>query len=320
MSFEQTQATLATLAVLAALPARAQPVCDLPVSAYLTAADDTPLDGSVDVELQFYAEPGDAAPPAECRTFDGARVERGWLRLVVDACETPAPSDCGAVPLTSLFADADGLWVGVEVDGVAIEPRIAIGSVPFAMRAGDAITLQGGGPDAFEPAGNLAAHADDPDAHHSSTSDGIAITPSSVRLGETLVEEGRVDFGAEVADELTSEIVATLTGGGDADALHSHGGSHGAGGSCYVSWGTTTCGGDFTAMYSGVGLLMSQYSDWGGTGIGLSSTDLICVADAGIESYTGSSSIGVAQLLVARDGGERALPVGERLACAVCCL
>lgn len=300
--------------------AHSQTRCELPVSAYLTDADGVPLDGTIDVELRFYDAPGDATPPAECRSFAAATVDTGWLRLSVDGCAEPPDGDCGVVPLDALFGGVDGLWIGVQVDGIEIPPRIAVGSVPFAMRAGDSLTLQGAGPDAFEAAGTIDAHAADPDAHHSSTSDGLALTPSSVQVGDTLLEDGRVDLGAEADDELTSEIVATLTGGGDADALHGHGGSHGAGGSCYVAWGTATCGGDFTAMYTGVGLLMSQYSDWGGTGIGLSSSDLVCVADTGIDSFTTSRSIAVAQLLVARDGGERALPVEDRLVCAMCCM
>ena len=306
--------------VATGLPAEAQPHCDLPVAAYLSDGDGVPLEGTADVELRFYAEPGPAAPPTECRSFDDAIIDSGWLRVTVDGCEAPPAGDCGVVPLDVLFAGAEGLWVGVSVGGTELGPRVPIGAVPFSVRAGNADTLQGRGPEAFEAAGTVDTHAAGPDAHHSSTSDGIALTPSSVTVGDTVLEDGRVDLGASAADELTATIVETLTGGGEADALHGHASGGAPGGSCYVAWGVTTCGGEFAAMYTGVAAQMTQYVAWGGTGVGLSSVGPMCVADDGIGSFDVSTSdVSVSEIVVGRDGRERLIPADERLVCAMCC-
>lgn len=313
-------AAAATLTFLVSAGASAQPHCDLPVSAYLSDGDGVPLDGTTDVELRFYGEPAPDAPPTECRSFTDAIVDAGWLRVTVDGCSTPPAGDCGLVPLADLFAGADGLWVGVSIDGTELGPRLPIGAVPFAVRAGNADTLQGLAPTAFEATGSIDAHAANADAHHSSTSDGIAITPSSVTVGDTHVESGRVDLGADATDELTAEIVATLTGGGEADALHGHAADGGAGGNCYVAWGATSCGGAFEAMYTGVIAQLTQYSDWGGTGIGVSAVGPMCVADEAIGSFASiAAPLQYSEIMVGRDGRERIIPVGDRLGCAVCC-
>ena len=86
---------IALLMVLAA-PAAAQPLCDLPVSAFLTDGDGVALTGDVDVELRFYVDDAPAALPVECRTLPTATLDGGWLRVSVDVCEAPAGGDCGS--------------------------------------------------------------------------------------------------------------------------------------------------------------------------------------------------------------------------------
>lgn len=84
------------------------------------------------------------------------------------------------------------------------------------------------------------------------TGDGVA-TPG-VAVGEsTLLVDGELDLGPEVNDNLTAASVKTLTGGGDADALHTHAGL-GGGGVCYTAWGTQSCGEGFTAVVVGARL------------------------------------------------------------------
>lgn len=242
----------------AVLPASAAAaaLCALPVSAYLTDSDGAPISGATDVELRFYIEE-DAVEPAECRTFRDAEVVDGWLRVIVDACAEPVPADCGVQPLQDLIGVGPDLFVGVVVGDSADEltPRVTIGAVPYAVTAFDAQNLGGDPPDAYEAAGTaeglVEAHAGDADAHHSSTSDGIDITPSSVRVGDTVVNDGTLDLGSEADDELTTVIVQTLTGGGDADGLHSHTG-HGDGGGCYTGWGATACAAGWTVAYDGI--------------------------------------------------------------------
>lgn len=307
--------TLIGLVLLVSAPVVAQPLCALPVSAYLTDADGTPLDGALDVELRFYLE-ADAGVPTECRSFSEVAISNGWMRIPVDACAPPEGSDCGTLALADIMRGADGLWVGVQVDGGELGPRIPVGAVPFAVQASDATTLQGSSPDAFEPTGAIADHAADPDAHHSSTSDGIHITPGSVTVGDTVVEDGEVDFGAAADDELTAEMVQTLTGGGDADALHMHPAGHGsAGGGCYVAWGVQTCGEGYAPMYPGT--MMSDVTAWGS---GVSSTPL-CVADSAIESTSDTVTWLTRQLMTSGTGGRAEAPAltTDRLLCAVCC-
>ena len=95
-------------------------------------------------------------------------------------------------------------------------------------------------------------HGDDPDAHHSHSSDGLDITPASVTIQNTstVLSDGNLDLGASSDDALTAAMVQTLTGGGDADSLHTHAAS-GGGGACYTVYGTTNCGTGHTQIYEG---------------------------------------------------------------------
>ena len=238
---------------LALLPSSviAQSLCSLPVSAHLTDAAGAPLDGALDIELQFYVEAAPEVTPSECRSFAAVPVINGWVRVDVDACSDPAPGDCGTMALSEVLRGADGLWVAIVADGEELGPRIPVGAVPYAVEASNAATLQGLEPDAFEAVGSIDGHTGDPDAHHSSTSDGIAITPASVEVGDTRIESGTVDLGPDVADTLTAEIVQTLTGGGMADVLHGHAAGHGPGVACYQVLATANCAEGFVRVSHG---------------------------------------------------------------------
>ena len=249
----------AVLVALLPSAAFAQSLCSLPVSAYLTDATSAPLDGTLDVELEFYLDAAPDSTPSECRSFAAVPVDAGWLRVDVDACSAPEPGDCGTMPLSEILRGASGLWVAVVVDEAELGPRIPVGAVPYAVEASNAASLQGLEPDAFEAAGGIDDHAAGGEVHHSSTSDGIAITPASVEVGDTRIESGTVDLGPDATDTLTAEIVQTLTGGGEADALHTHGGSHGAGGACYQVMGTSTCADGFVRVSQG------SVVNWGST-------------------------------------------------------
>ena len=67
-------------------------------------------------------------------------------------------------------------------------------------------------------------HGDHEHSHHSAISDGLHITPASVALSDsdTQLTDGQIDLGSEGDDALTGIMVQTLTGGGDADTLHTH--------------------------------------------------------------------------------------------------
>lgn len=317
-------ATTTALCCLCAAPVYAQPACELPLSAYLTDSVGAPLDGALDVELRFYDEDSAVALPVECRTLSGVSVDGGWLRLTVDACTTPAPEDCGAISLSELLGDgSDELWVGVIIGDEELRPRVPFGAVPLALRAssaGDATTLAGRGPDAFEPTGAIADHAADPSAHHSSTSDGIALTPASVEAGPTRLDETGIDFGPDADDELTADIVRTLTGGGDADALHSHAASGTDGGGCMTAWGRADCPDSFTLFYSGeiVQSFAAQQNDGSPETISLATSDVMCFDTAALppsRSYDRSYFTWGLMRVSARVIYEGS----DGLPCAVCC-
>ena len=317
-------AIIATAFALVTVPLHAQPACELPLSAYLTDATGAPLEGSLDLELRFYDEDSAVAVPVECRSLAGMLVEDGWLRMTIDACSVPEPGDCGAVSLSELLGDGStGLWAGVVIEDEELAPRVPFGSVPLALRAaraGDSSTLEGLGADDFEPAGAIEAHAAEPSAHHSETSDGLALTPSTVTIGDTVVAEGTLDFGPGVDDELTTEIVRTLTGGGEADALHSHASSGDGGGGCMTAWGRSDCPTDFTLFYVGETLqsFAAQQNDGSPETISLATSQAMCFDPAGLpgsrayeRSYFTWGLMRVSARVIYE--GTEAIP------CAVCC-
>ena len=308
-------ACLACAAVfLTGTAVEAQPTCALPVSAYLTDGTGAPLTGTTDLELRFYTEADEDALPAECRALSDVPVESGWIRVVLDACAAPDPADCGVQRLDSLFQDADSVLVGMVVGEAADElsPRLVVGAAPFAIQAADSGTLAGLGPEAFEPSGAVDTHASDDHAHHSATSVGLDITPDSVAVGTSRFDDGALDLGPDSDDELTAEIVRTLTGGGDADTLHTHAAGHGSSGGCYTVWGENTCAEGWSAVYSGIGLVTEHVNTETVAG-------LHCVVDTAVVE-TSSISRHYRMLGPASAGVEGDYrPSAGELLCAVCC-
>ena len=175
-----------------------------------------------------------------------------------------------------------------------------------------------------------ADHGADPDAHHSSTSDGIDITPASVTIQGTSTQltDGSIDLGSSADDALSASMVQTLTGGGSADALHSHAAvSSGGGGACYVAWGTTTCGTGYTLMYAGYGYtaVENSYSTAGSGSYKLvdgAVGQTKCVEAAATLSGSGPTSGGSASGRVApiwAAGSSLSNGYINTLECAMCC-
>lgn len=309
-------AVLAAAALaLVTFPVAAQPTCALPVSAYVTDGAGAPLAGTTELELRFYTADAPDALPVECRRLRGVEVDGGWIRAIVDACETPAAGDCGVAPLDGLLADVDALFVGIVVGGGddELSPRLPVGAAPYALQAADSGTLDGLGPDAFEPSGAVAGHAADSSAHHSATSDGLDITPRSVAVGASRLDDGTLDLGAGTDDELTAEMVETLTGGGDADALHVHAGHDGGGGGCFTRWGANTCPEGWDTAYGGIGLAVEH-----------NNTETIaamyCVEPAAVAESVTIGGRHFRLLGPQSDGSEGDYrPIAGELLCAVCC-
>ena len=315
--------TFGALAVSSSLavPASATALCELPVTAYLTDDEGTPLDGLVDVELRFYLEPIGSAP-AECRSFEDAEVARGWLRITVDACEVPEVGDCGVAPIRTLVGASPELFVGVVVDsGDELTPRFSVGAVPYAVTAFDAQNLGGAAPDAYEASGTaeglVSGHVANADAHHQADSSGLRIEPDAATVGDIHVEGDTIDFGPDADDALSAEMVSTLVGGGNADALHEHAAGSSSGGSCYTAWGPTTCIEAYTLVYEGVAVNGWMYDNAGGT---VAQGDTICLDAAVIASYVSDiSAVDFRGVAVMRDGQEGVQLTGDRMTCALCC-
>lgn len=320
----RTQSTILALALAVCTSpatASAQALCELPVTAYLTDDSGAPLDGTTDVELRFYLEPtGEAA--AECRSFAAAEVSRGWLRLAVDACAVPAEGECGVAPIRALVGASPELFVGVVVDGRdELTPRFSVGAVPYAVSAFDAQNLGGDPPEAYEDAGTaeglLTGHAGNPDAHHAANSSGIHIEPAAATVGDIHIEGGVVDFGPDADDALTAEMVSTLVGGGDADALHIHAAGSSSEGGCYTAWGPTTCIEGYTLVYNGIAVNGWMADNAGGT---VSQGDTVCMDDSIVSSYISDlPSVDAQGVATMRDGQERVVLTAGRMSCALCC-
>ena len=315
---------LLALLAITSLPVAvtAQPLCELPITAYLSDSDGAALTGASDVELRFYLDDSPAALPVECRTQTAVPIVDGWLRVMVDTCADPTPDACGTAPLTSVLAsatDGSGLWVGIVVgEGDELEPRIAVGAVPFAVRASDSQLLDGNTADAFEPAGSVASHAADADAHHPADSAGIAIRPTSVTVGATEVLDGELDLGPDADDAITAEIARTLTGGGNADALHEHAGDSHGGGTCYTAFGETACGEGFTVMYTGLLTFPALFA----TGYNQASTSSVfCMSSTSIASTSSGLPYWNSGMLAGVRNGETSVSTvdDEPAPCAVCC-
>ena len=312
---------IALAAIAAPSVAMADPVCTLPITAYLTDAAGVPLDGVTDVEIAFYASGDPAELPLECRSAADVPVADGWLRLTVDACAPPPLEDCGVAPLISLMGgEREDLFVGITLGSGGDElPRMRTGAVPFAVRSlssDDSERLEGRAAADFEAAGSIDAHAANPDAHHSSSSDSLDLTPASVTTGGVRMDNTGVDFGPDTDDSLSAEMVRTLTGGGSADALHTHSAGGGVAGGCYTAWGIETCLDGYRVAYAGV-IVMPAYSSAQGAG----AADLICAHPSGFN--IGTSSIGGNTMRLSAGAASTVSPAGDdpyaNYSCALCC-
>ena len=76
---------------------------------------------------------------------------------------------------------------------------------------------------------------------HTTDTDGADITPASVTIQgtSTSLQSGELDLGSSTDDSLTAAMVQTLTGGGDADSLHSHASASSSGSNRIVYLGIT---------------------------------------------------------------------------------
>ena len=149
------------------LAGSAQAPCSIPFQSYLTEVDGTARDTPIDIEVTFYDGLAGGAAAIDCRVFSDVPVDDGWLNLTIDACNlpTPGPSGCGVMTVTELLeAGAElgsqvfmGLRLGSDVFDAG--PRTPVGSVPYAVFATTAASVEGFNPADYATVSSLSALA-----------------------------------------------------------------------------------------------------------------------------------------------------------------
>jgi hypothetical protein len=110
-------------------------------SGVLRDLDGQPLTGTVEVRFCIYKDQADAvAIWEEIQTL--ALDDQGHYTVLLGATQPE-----GLPPL--LFASAESRWVGVSTAKLPEQPRVLLVSVPYALEAGDAVTLGGKPASAF---------------------------------------------------------------------------------------------------------------------------------------------------------------------------
>jgi hypothetical protein len=137
--------------LLVAAPALAVPAL-LPLEGVLTDANHAPVFGEHTLTFSLYdTQSGGAALHVESVTLTMPAEEKGHF---LTALGTTRALDLG------LFAGRDALFLGVALDEESeMEPRLALGSVPFAAIAREAETLAGLAPDDLVKVGDAIPFA-----------------------------------------------------------------------------------------------------------------------------------------------------------------
>jgi len=146
-------ATVAALGawILAATPAAAAVPTIVSFTARLSDADGTPVNGQRRVVLSLYDSPAPGSGTrAWTETHEGATFEDGLVYLALG----------DTVPLDATVFDGRRLFLEVQVGDVVMAPRLAISSVPYAVRAAVAATAESVSPDAELDVASVTAGGD----------------------------------------------------------------------------------------------------------------------------------------------------------------
>lgn len=142
----------AAAAALSASLAAAAPPARIPVQAFLTSRNGTPITGARTVKLELWTK-DTGGTSLHSETLDAVQVNRG--HLVVHLGD-------GAVLDLGLFAANAEVYLQVTVGEEEIQPRFRLASLPWAGHAaagGSAQTLGGLAPSAFAAAGHSVSWA-----------------------------------------------------------------------------------------------------------------------------------------------------------------
>lgn len=99
-------------------------------SGRLIAPDGAPVSGTHDVRVTLY-DTQTSTPALWTRQFTGLPVQDGYFAVTLVTNDANQPLDLAH------FSDGE-VWVGTEVDGLALAGRQRLGSVPYALVAGTA--------------------------------------------------------------------------------------------------------------------------------------------------------------------------------------
>ena len=158
----------------------------IPFTGTVTDATGAPLVGLVSAIFSLYEEPESGVPLwVDIQTVQ-TDVAGGFLALLGAATELPV----------DLFATSQALWLGVQPEGQAEQPRVRFFSVPYALKALDADTLGGRPLSEFVllSGENSDGESGGADALTEASSDDLAITNDLVEANNLIVN-GSVGVG-----------------------------------------------------------------------------------------------------------------------------
>ncbi|MCP3982717.1 MAG: hypothetical protein GY716_25785 [bacterium] len=201
---------IATLLVLgAALSATAaEPPGLVNYQGVLRDASGLPIDGSRDMVFRFYDADGGPTCSVGTLLLTDAHEAAGAGTVVLGGGQFSVLLGSGTVTagtepsVSEMFGDQSSVWLEVEVAGENLCPRIRVGATGFALNA-DLL-------DGIDSTGLL------------NTSAAPQTKSGDLTVSDLTVSGGDLDLGAGADDDLTATDVTTLTGGGVADALHTH--------------------------------------------------------------------------------------------------
>jgi hypothetical protein len=201
-------ALLALVAFAHPRPAQAEVPLQANFQGLLLDPNGVAINGTVDVGLRVWADPGSIDPADLLYEEEHAGVQ------VVDGVFN-VPLGGGAVVSGTFgigtFNEA-GRWLEVEIDTEVLTPRQAFLSAPFSLRAGDADALEGMGSAEFAP------------ASHGHSFAGLSGTASDGQVPDDIT----INYAATAGNAAAAGNADTVDGqhaSAFADSAHNHAGS-----------------------------------------------------------------------------------------------
>ncbi len=191
----------------------------LPLTWSGTVTDETgaPYTTAVNVSVAFYDSP--SSQLSKCTSaVTQAAANSGRFAVVL-------PPECAQA-----VHDTQDLWTETTVGpNNLVLPRAHVGAVPYALEADSATVAASAKNVTCTGCVTVDKMQIDKDLdlqNHNLTSTTGKVTAGTLSTGAAgaNLTTGTLDLGPTVGDELTSAAVTTLTGGGNADALHTHAG------------------------------------------------------------------------------------------------